>query len=173
MSPFAGKTQICFHIELEWVCSWLRCLSQCSECQLSWHFWHISWQHMRSAHNWCHGSSEECINDLKAPACLEEAVPIEWFHHGSIKDPDFLIHRLEHVKAAVAWAYGKRKLNCCRMMAAARLSAHEGPCWKWRESSTNESRESRLKGMPGFMACSAKGDVIRAFLLVRKIIKKY
>ena len=75
-----------------------------------------------------YGSSEECISDLKASACLEEAVPIEWFHHGSIKDPDLLIHRLKHIKVAVGWGYGKRKRNRCMMMDALRLSAHPGPC---------------------------------------------
>ena len=101
------------------------------------------------------GSSEECINDLKASACLEEAVPIEWFHHGSIKDPDFLIHRLEHVKAAVAWAYGKRKLKRCMMMDALRLSAHPGPCW-----SCLSVHVSLKRALQWYMACLAKDGVI-------------
>ena len=99
VSPFAGKTQFCFDIELEWVCSWIGYLWS-SECQMSGSG--SSW-HMNSAH-WCHGSSEECINDLKTSTSLEERVPIEWFHHGSIKDPDPLIHWLKVIINAVTRA---------------------------------------------------------------------
>lgn len=74
------------------------------------------------------GSSEKRMYDLKTSACLEEGVPIEWFHHGSIKDPDPSIHRLKQVTAAVAWAYGKRKLKRSMVMDALRPSAHPGPC---------------------------------------------
>ena len=74
------------------------------------------------------GSSEKRMYDFKASVCLEQGVPIEWLHHGSIKDPNPLIHRLKQVKATVAWAYGKRKLKRCMVMHAPRLSAHPGGC---------------------------------------------
>ena len=44
------------------------------------------------------------------------------FQNGSIMDrpKTQIIHRLEHVKTAVAWAYDKRKLKRCMMMDALR-----------------------------------------------------
>jgi hypothetical protein len=74
------------------------------------------------------GSNEKRVNGLKASGCLEKAVPTEWFHHGSIKGADPLIERLKQVKAAVAWAYGRRKFKRCTVMDALRLSAHPGSC---------------------------------------------
>jgi hypothetical protein len=74
------------------------------------------------------GSNEKRVNGLKASGCLEKAVPTEWFHHGSIKGAAPLIERLKQVKAAVAWAYGRRKFKRCTVMDALRLSAHPGSC---------------------------------------------